>query len=85
LKTLVLGMLRGYQLVVRPLLAGSGACRFVPSCSDYAAEAVETHGALRGGWLAVRRISRCHPLGGFGLDQVPPSRAALSRRDSPTK
>ena len=46
-------------------------CRFVPSCSTYAAEAVETHGALRGGWLAVRRLSRCHPLGGRGFDPVP--------------
>jgi len=46
-------------------------CRFYPSCSAYAAEAVEVHGAWRGGWLALRRISRCHPFGGHGVDLVP--------------
>ena len=46
-------------------------CRFVPSCSQYATEALETHGALRGSWLAARRISRCRPLGGRGFDPVP--------------
>jgi putative membrane protein insertion efficiency factor len=46
-------------------------CRFTPSCSSYAIEALELHGAVRGGWLAVRRLSRCHPLGGHGYDPVP--------------
>ena len=46
-------------------------CRFTPSCSSYAIEAIETYGAVRGSWLAVRRLSRCHPLGGKGYDPVP--------------
>lgn len=46
-------------------------CRFMPSCSQYAVEAVEAHGAVRGGWLATRRICRCHPWGGHGYDPVP--------------
>lgn len=51
-------------------------CRFQPSCSSYALEALEGHGALRGSWLAVRRVSRCHPWGGYGSDPVPlPTRA----------
>ncbi len=47
-------------------------CRFVPSCSEYANEAIELHGGMRGCWLAVRRICRCHPFGGHGSDPVPP-------------
>ena len=65
----VLFLIRAYQLLFSPLFAGS--CRFVPSCSAYAAEAVERHGAWRGGWLALRRLGRCHPLGSHGLDPVP--------------
>ena len=68
-----LALIRAYQLVISPLFAGS--CRFVPSCSHYAAEAVTRFGAIRGGWLAVRRLSRCHPFGGEGFDPVPPSPA----------
>ncbi len=47
-------------------------CRYLPSCSAYALEAIEAHGAARGSWLAVRRLGRCHPWGGFGVDPVPP-------------
>lgn len=54
---------------------GPSPCRFYPSCSNYAAEALREHGVLRGVALAARRISRCHPLGGHGVDLVPPSRA----------
>ena len=48
-----------------------GACRHVPSCSEYAREAITRHGAWRGGWLAMARLARCHPLGSSGLDPVP--------------
>jgi putative membrane protein insertion efficiency factor len=61
---------RGYQLVLRPLFPA--ACRFEPSCSSYAIEALRTHGALRGLWLATRRILRCNPWGPSGYDPVPP-------------
>ncbi len=68
-RRLVIGCIRAYQLCLSPLLGP--ACRFEPSCSHYAAEAVERWGALRGGWLAARRLGRCHPLGGSGYDPVP--------------
>ncbi|MEE4301100.1 MAG: membrane protein insertion efficiency factor YidD [Pseudomonadales bacterium] len=54
-------------------------CRFQPTCSDYAVEALTAHGALRGSWLTVRRLLRCHPFGGFGYDPVPPRRAKTDR------
>jgi putative membrane protein insertion efficiency factor len=64
-----IGAVRLYQSTVSPLLGP--ACRFEPSCSHYAVEAISRHGALRGGWLAVRRLLRCHPFGGMGHDPVP--------------
>jgi uncharacterized protein len=60
---------RAYQLIVSPLLPPS--CRFLPGCSDYAIEALDRHGALRGGGLALWRLARCHPWGGTGYDPVP--------------
>ena len=60
---------RAYRLVLSPWVGQ--ACRFQPTCSAYAIEALERHGALRGGVLAVRRILRCHPWGGSGIDDVP--------------
>ena len=62
--------LRGYKLVLSPLF--TGACRFHPSCSTYAADALRAHGIARGVWLASRRLARCHPFGGSGYDPVPP-------------
>jgi uncharacterized protein len=68
----LLTCLRGYQVLLSPLFGGT--CRFVPSCSEYAVEAVTRWGAVRGSWLTVKRLSRCHPLGPHGLDPVPPGR-----------
>jgi putative membrane protein insertion efficiency factor len=62
-------MIRSYQLLISPLLLPS--CRYLPSCSDYAVEAIGRHGALIGLGLAVRRLARCHPWGGSGYDPVP--------------
>ena len=67
-KVLIL-LIRAYQVVLSPFVGG--ACRFLPSCSAYAVEAIETHGAWRGGILAARRLSRCHPFGRAGFDPVP--------------
>ena len=61
-------LLRGYQVLAAGRIS---PCRFVPSCSTYAREAVAHHGALRGTWFAVRRLLRCHPWGGHGFDPVP--------------
>lgn len=61
--------IRLYQLCISPLLPSS--CRFTPTCSQYAIEAIRRHGPLRGLWLAMRRILRCHPCGGSGYDPVP--------------
>jgi hypothetical protein len=60
---------RIYQVTLSPILGG--ACRFAPSCSQYAIEAIESHGPMRGAWLAARRIGRCHPLSTGGYDPVP--------------
>jgi len=69
MKSLMQGLLRGYKRWISPMLPH--ACRFVPTCSEYALEAVERHGALRGSWLALTRLLRCHPLARAGYDPVP--------------
>lgn len=69
LRRLVLTAIGFYQSAISPLRPS--ACRYVPTCSEYARTAVERHGPWRGGWLAVRRVLRCHPLGGRGYDPVP--------------
>lgn len=73
IKLLVL-LIRAYQVVLSPFVGG--ACRFLPSCSAYAIEAVGSHGAMRGTVLTVRRLSRCHPFGRAGFDPVPARRDA---------
>lgn len=67
----VVGVIRGYQLAISPLRPPS--CRFTPSCSSYAITAVQRFGVLRGGWLALRRLGRCHPWHAGGHDPVPPA------------
>jgi len=69
MKGVLLALIRGYQYLLRPLLGAN--CRFAPSCSDYAAEAVTKRGALKGTLLAVRRVLRCHPYHPGGYDPVP--------------
>ena len=65
----LLGLIRIYQRGISPLSPPS--CRFTPTCSVYAAEAIERHGPLRGSWLATKRVFRCHPFGKWGYDPVP--------------
>ncbi|MGH1364836.1 MAG: membrane protein insertion efficiency factor YidD [Calditrichia bacterium] len=66
----VVGIIRFYQLLISPFTPP--ACRYVPTCSEYAVQAIQQHGPLAGSWLALKRISRCHPWGGSGYDPVPP-------------
>jgi|SRR5690606_2641072 len=68
-RLLLVGFVQSYQMFISPLLPSS--CRYYPSCSTYAVEALERHGALRGGWLTVKRIARCHPFRPGGYDPVP--------------
>ncbi len=71
-------LVRGYQLVISPWIGPR--CRFLPTCSDYALDALARHGAIRGGWLTVRRLARCHPFGGSGFDPVPGKRFGMQER-----
>jgi uncharacterized protein len=84
MKYVLIGFLRVYRALISPLYGE--VCRYYPSCSAYALEAVQVHGSIKGSWLAVRRLARCHPWAPGGVDKVPPkaSRPATSRdeRDS---
>ena len=70
MKYVLIALLRGYRAVISPLYGQ--VCRYHPSCSAYALEAVQVHGSLRGSWLAVKRISKCHPFHPGGYDPPPP-------------
>ena len=69
MKRVLLALLRTYQYAISPFLGRR--CRYYPSCSEYAVEAVEKHGAIKGGWLGVKRVCRCHPWHPGGYDPVP--------------
>lgn len=76
MKSVLLLAIRGYQFIISPLLGQN--CRFYPTCSNYALEAIHTHGAGKGSWLAARRLCKCHPWHAGGVDLVPPKGAANS-------
>jgi putative membrane protein insertion efficiency factor len=70
-KWVLIWLLRGYRFAISPLYGE--VCRYYPSCSAYALEAVTVHGSVRGSWLTVRRLARCHPWAAGGIDPVPPA------------
>ena len=69
MKTVLIALMRFYRYAISPMLGRN--CRFHPTCSEYAIEAVQRHGALRGGWMAAKRVGRCHPFNPGGYDPVP--------------
>ena len=81
MKTLLVWFLRGYQLLLSPLLGQK--CRFYPTCSNYAIEALRVHGAARGSLLAAHRVCRCHPWNPGGVDFVPPAREGKDQQPPP--
>jgi hypothetical protein len=81
MKSFLLALIRAYQYVLSPWVGGS--CRYWPTCSEYAREAIVTHGAAYGSWLALRRLARCHPYGRGGVDPVPPVPSAPPAHGAP--
>lgn len=79
MRTILVKLISLYQHTVSPVWPG--ACRYQPTCSHYAQEAIQTHGAVRGGWLAIKRLARCTPWGGQGYDPVPGRDAGHDRFD----
>lgn len=86
MKYLLIGFLKAYRLLISPLYGQ--VCRYYPSCSAYALEAVTVHGSIRGTWLSMRRLARCHPWADGGVDPVPPARRtspSVPARPSPSQ
>ncbi len=89
MRRILLTLIGGYRYLISPLLGNH--CRYHPTCSAYAQEAIETHGAMRGSWMALRRLLRCHPFHAGGFDPVPPAghgqttarSGATARSDTP--
>lgn len=79
IKSIFMGIIKLYQIAISPMLGAS--CRFTPTCSAYALEAIQTHGVVRGGWLSIKRIARCHPYHAGGFDPVPESNESLKQHD----
>lgn len=77
MRKLLILLVQFYRLAISPMF--TPRCRFLPSCSEYAVEAIERHGAWHGGWLALRRIARCHRWHPGGIDEVPPARGPAAR------
>jgi len=74
-RRVLIGLVTLYRLLISPVLAPS--CRYWPSCSEFAVDALRMHGAVRGGWLTARRICRCHPWSAGGIDPVPPTASPI--------
>ena len=81
-QTILISLVRIYRGILSPaksfLFGPLGHCRFTPTCSEYALEAIRVHGALAGSWLALKRLGRCHPWGGCGEDRVPSRRVKVN-------
>ena len=82
MKSIMIKLIRFYQKYISPQSAPN--CRFIPTCSNYAIEAIEIHGALKGGYLAAKRILRCHPWSKMGYDPVPPKCCKQEHSNHPT-